>query len=89
MYIEESFDTIFNMGYASGKSPMLLRVNNNSIRNSVSEMLFLYIKNPEKYIYENLMAFDIYRVSKVLWIPSTFFHIYKKESEPILIHYMH
>ena len=32
MYIEESFDTIFNMGYwwegpyVSGKSPMLLRV---------------------------------------------------------------
>ena len=44
MYIEESFDTIFNKGYrgvgatgpppmpyASGKSPILLRVNNFSM----------------------------------------------------------
>ena len=27
VYIEESFDTIFNMGYGSGKSPMSERVN--------------------------------------------------------------
>ena len=26
MFIEESFDTIFNMGYGSGKSPMAARV---------------------------------------------------------------
>ena len=27
VYIEKSFDTIFNMGYASGKSPLGERVN--------------------------------------------------------------
>ena len=27
MYIDKSFDTIFNMGYGSGKSPMEKRVN--------------------------------------------------------------
>ena len=27
IYVEESFDTIFNMGYGSGNSPMAERVN--------------------------------------------------------------
>ena len=32
MYIEESFDTIFNMGYGSGKSTMYERVKRNVIK---------------------------------------------------------
>ena len=42
VYIEESFDTIFNMGYGSGKSPMGERVNNQTNTSPPSPMVTLW-----------------------------------------------
>ena len=40
MYIEESFDTIFNMGYGSGKTPIGVRVKRTNVTDNLLTTIF-------------------------------------------------